>query len=179
MAIRVKKAIDKTKVIQTVGIALVSVLTAAYAIMRVWFPTELDLIMSESQNAWALYSVYILGILGTATPIASIRLGQIFYDAKAVKTIVATDEAKITAQSKQIGLLIDLFGGLVTVMKGMNAKDINKVRREATESKLALLSNGAELVKKYDISKLDKSAVLEAIDGVDTMVAQIQTALKK
>lgn len=177
--IKVKRAIDKTKVIQTIGISVVGLLTLAYAVLRVWFPTELDAIMSEAQNAWALYSVYILGILGTASPIASIKLGQITFDAKAVKAIVATDKAKINAQSKQINLILDLLVGVLSVVKGINAKDINKVRREATEGKLALLENSAELVKKYDISKLDDSAIKEAIDSIDATYQSVKDALSK
>ena len=88
---------DKVKVIKIIAWVVLGLLVSASGILYEFYPETFTAIKEYATSQWVTYSAILLTIASSTGSIAGIRLGQIFYDARAVKSAMAIDNARIEA----------------------------------------------------------------------------------
>lgn len=168
---------DKAKVIKIIAWVVLGLLVSASGILYEFYPETFTAIKEYATSQWVTYSAILLTIASSTGSIAGIRLGQIFYDARAVKSAMAIDNARIEAIENKNKLYETLFEGVVVYLNKVNAKDANKVRREDGVAFLDKLNNALSLVKQYDISKLSKEEIQKSLVKVDNVVDTVKATI--
>lgn len=169
--------VDKTKIIKIIAYVVIGLAVTASGILYEFYPDTFATIKEYASTQWASYSAVLLTVASSTGSIAGIRLGQIFYDARAVKSAMAIDNARIESIEKKNQLYDTLFELLITQNAKLNAKDANKKRREEGEAFTAKINTILALVKQYDISKLTKEELQKSLSKVESVIDTVKSTI--
>ena len=128
---------------------------------------------------WATYGVGIMGVMSTFGSIGVYKLGQLIYQAKAVKTLYVRELAKTKVLTSQVKLLQTAVSTLVAIEQDKNSKEINKIKKIAVADNLAKISSALDIVDSLDIDNVSAEDLSKASVEADNIISTIAAQFKK
>ena len=128
---------------------------------------------------WAAYGVGIMGVMSTFGCIGVYKLGQLVYQAKAVKTLYVRELAKTKVLTSQVKLLQTAVSTLVAIEQDKNLKEINKVKKLAVAENLTKVASALDIVNNLDIDNISEEDLAKASVEADNIISTVAAQFKK
>ena len=128
---------------------------------------------------WAAYGVGIMGVMSTFGSIGVYKLGQLVYQAKAVKTLYVRELAKTKVLTSQVKLLQTAVSTLVAIEQDKNLKEINKVKKLAVAENLTKVASALDIVNNLDINNISEEDLAKASVEADNIILTVAAQFKK